>query len=124
MFTMIFAAALTPSPSVDFAIHYKECVEQFAWKNIRSGEPAESLVQAGESECRAKLDDVRGLVRQELWADPAVREATRTLSRHELEETVNSAVEARMQYIQTMTHGAALRNVVVLKSKLNELESN
>ena len=124
MFVGMAAVALAALTSVDLAIEYKECVEQFGFNNVRSGDPAESLVVAGESECAAMLAKVREKVRQEVLSEPAVAEARRTIPRSDVENLVRSAIETRMQNIESQMHKAALRNVIVFKAKLNELEAN
>ena len=114
---------LGTADTTDLALDYKKCVETFAIGQIRSGEAAEVLVQAGETNCSGFLLPIETAVRLEIRSLPVTVDGYKKLPKVDVDKLVEEAVQSRIAIYQKLSHEAVLRNVVFVKARINEREN-
>lgn len=119
--TVLLAGALSAN---DLTLDYKKCVETFAIGQVQSGEPAETLVRAGEAECLEQVSLIEKAVRTEIQSQTETINAYKNLPKLDVDKLVNEAVADRMAMYLKTSHDAALLNVVFLKARVNEMEND
>ncbi len=115
---LLFAAS-----AIELAIEYKTCVETFAMDQVRSGETAEVLVEAGEAACTDRLSVMEDAYRQEVSREVSQYPDVGRLRRSDVQHVIDQSVERRVAGARAQIRAAALRNVVQFKAKLNALDA-
>ena len=120
---LLTAALIIASTTTSMMNTYQDCVQTFAFAQIRSGENAETLVSAGEAECRREREDLKSSIRDTVSDEVNSLPDAKYLSQTDLEPLIDNAVNERASFIVEAVRELALRNVVFVKARLNEMES-
>lgn len=121
--TVASAGAPHPAPN-DLAISYKKCVEAFAISQIRSGDSSEILVRAGKAECVDEYWELRKLVFEAVIDSSEIQNALEVLPEDQVTKIANESADKRFNEFVKISESAALRNVVFVRARIAEIESD
>ena len=119
---VVSSLLMSAGESSEAAMTYKACVEEFASDQIRSGESAETLVRAGESNCSEQRAVLRAVMRVEIEREVRDDPNAQSLIWSDVQKIIDEGLESRMELILSIIREAALRNVVFFKSRVKEIE--
>ena len=102
---------------------YHECVRDFAFKLTRSGDSSEIIVSAAETECWAQQRNLKDAIDLDTRANPDVEKAFRELPRKDVEAVVKETAEKHLEQTREIVRNWVVRDIVLLKAKLTEVEA-
>ena len=114
---LLFAAAQIAAVAESPASACSQCASSEAFKFLRSGESAETIVTAALARCDRELDLPKLEYRNPIMSDPYVNS---TAKRHP--EAVRASVNQYGADANKLVHDQALGNVLTLEFKINEDE--